>query len=503
VLATVDSCVLAGLEARRVEVQADSANGETKFFLVGLAATSVKEARERVRSAIKNSGLDFPRKRLTVNLAPAEMRKEGSGLDLPIAIAIALAEVGKRAPARSAFLGELALDGAVRHVDGVLVAARCLKRLGFERVFVPAADASEAALIEGLEVIPCENLAGVFAHLLGQAQITPRPFIEVAVDATSGALDSDLAEVHGQEEARRAIEVAAAGGHHLLLSGPPGSGKTMLARCLPGILPPLELAEAFEVAQVRSLLGDLVPGRPLDWTRPFRAPHHGVSMAGLIGGGSGFAMPGEISRANHGVLFLDELAEFQAPVLQALRQPLETGRVTITRSGGSVTYPARFTLVAATNPCPCGWLGDPVRTCRCTQAVVDGYQRRLSGPLLDRIDLQVGVRRVPLAELAAEPRGEPSHAVRERVLAARDRQQMRQGCLNAQLKPSRLRHLAAMEPGSKRTLERWSEQKGLTARGFHRAWRVARTAADLEGSELIADRHVLEALGYRLHDVAA
>ncbi|HAC45738.1 MAG TPA: hypothetical protein DCF65_06665, partial [Chloroflexi bacterium] len=416
-LATVDSCVLAGLEARRVEVQADSANGETKFFLVGLAATSVKEARERVRSAIKNSGLDFPRKRLTVNLAPAEMRKEGSGLDLPIAIAIALAEVGKRGPARSAFLGELALDGAIRHVDGVLVAARCLKKLGFDRVFVPAADASEAALIEGLEVIPCEHLAGVFAHLVGSAQITPTPFTNVVVDETTGVLENDLAEVHGQEEARRAIEVAAAGGHHLLLSGPPGSGKTMLARCLPGILPPLELAEAFEVAQVRSLLGDLAPGRPLDWTRPFRAPHHGVSMAGLIGGGSGVAMPGEISRANHGVLFLDELAEFQAPVLQALRQPLETGRVTITRSGGTVTYPARFTLVAATNPCPCGWLGDPVRTCRCTQAVVDGYQRRLSGPLLDRIDLQVGVRRVPLTELAAEPRGEPSQVVRERVLA--------------------------------------------------------------------------------------
>ncbi len=502
-LATVDSCVLAGLEARRVEVQADSANGETKFYLVGLAATSVKEARERVRSAIKNSGLDFPRKRLTVNLAPAEMRKEGSGLDLPIAIAIALAEVGKRAPAHSAFLGELALDGAVRHVDGVLVAARCLQKLGFERVFVPAADASEAALIEGLEVIPCETLAGAFGHVVGTAQITPQPFTDVALDESAAILETDLAEVYGQEEARRAIEVAAAGGHHLLLSGPPGSGKTMLARCVPGILPPLELPEAFEVAQVRSLLGDLLPGRPLDWNRPFRAPHHGVSMAGLIGGGSGFAMPGEISRAHHGVLFLDELAEFQAPVLQALRQPLETGRVTITRSGGTVTYPARFTLVAATNPCPCGWLGDPVRACRCTQAVVDGYQRRLSGPLLDRIDLQVGVRRVPLAELAAEPRGESSQAVRERVLAARARQQARQGCLNAQLKPSKLRHLAAMEPGSKRTLERWSEQKGLTARGFHRAWRVARTAADLEGAELIADRHVLEALGYRLHDVAA
>jgi magnesium chelatase family protein len=503
VLASVDSCVLVGLEARRVEVQADASTGKVIFKIVGLAATSVQEARERVRSAIRNSGLEFPRQRLTVNLAPAELRKEGSGLDLAIAIAIALAVMRKAPPHRSAFLGELALDGTVCHVDGVLVAARWLRRHGYERVFVPAADAAEAALLEGLEVIPCTNLAGVIAHIVHAQPIEPQPPTQPLMERDAEEADDDLAEVHGQEEARRAVEVAAAGGHHLLLSGPPGAGKTMLARCLPGILPPLELAEALEVAQIRSLLGDLSINRPLDWTRPFRAPHHGVSMAGLIGGGAGLAQPGEISRANHGVLFLDELAEFQAPVLQALRQPLETGRVTITRSGGSVVYPARFTLVAATNPCPCGWAGDARRACRCTPAMIDAYQRRLSGPLLDRIDLKVGVRRVPLEALASEPKGESSAPVRERVSAARRRQAERQGCLNSQLKPARLRQVAGLDAGSRQTLERWAEQRGLTARGFHRAWRVARTSADLEGAERIAERHILEALGYRLHDVAA
>jgi magnesium chelatase family protein len=494
--------MLAGLDVRHVEVQADSANGEAKFLLVGLAATSVKEARERVRSAIKNSGLEFPPRRLTVNLAPAEMRKEGSALDLPIAVAIALAGVGKRPPPLTAFIGELALDGGVRHVDGVLVAAQGLRKLGFERVFVPAADAAEAALVEGLVVMPCSSLRAVTDHLLGAEAIEAHVRTGIAPSAEIGPPEHDLAEVHGQEEGRRALEIAASGGHHLLLSGPPGAGKTMLARCLPGILPPLELGEALVVAQVRSLLGDLGASGPLDWTRPFRAPHHGVSMAGLIGGGSGLALPGEISRAHHGVLFLDELAEFQSPVLQALRQPLETGRVTITRSAGSVVYPARFTLVAATNPCPCGWAGDAVRSCRCTPGAIDAYQRRLSGPLLDRIDLTVTVRRVKLETLASEPSGETSWAVRDRVVLARRRQLDRQGCLNAQLKPARLRKVAGLEPASRRTLERWAEQRGLTARGFHRAWRVARTTADLDGAEHIGERHILEALGYRLQDVA-
>ncbi len=502
-LGAVDSCLLIGLDARRVEVQAHIGNGESGFFLVGLATTSVKEARERVRSAIKNSALEFPTRRLTVNLAPAELRKEGSALDLPIAVAIALARAGKTAPPHSAFLGELSLDGAVRHVDGVIVAVGGLRRLGYERVFVPAVDASEAALVDGIEVIPCESLIILVRHLLGEETINPAQAESRQDIPVSQVIEHDLAEVHGQEEGKRALEVAAAGGHHLLLSGPPGAGKTMLARCLPGILPPLEVVEAIELAQVRSLLGELDPERPLDSTRPFRAPHHGVSTAGLIGGGGGVAQPGEISRAHHGVLFLDELAEFQTPVLQALRQPLETGRITITRSGGSVSYPARFTMVAATNPCPCGWAGDKVRTCRCTPAAINTYQRRLSGPLLDRIDLQVAARRIKLEALASDPHGESSAAVRERVIAARRRQLERQGCLNAQLKPARLRQLAGLAPASRQTIARWAEQRGLTARGFHRAWRVARTAADLDGSEHIEDQHMLEALGFRLNDVAA
>ncbi len=503
VLAAVYSCLLRGLQGLLVEVQVDVSPGQAGFHLVGLASASVREARERVRSAIRNSGLPFPAtRRLTVNLAPAEVRKESPALDLPIAVAICLAEKGIPPPVATAFLGELALDGSVRHVPGVLVAARALRAAGFRHLHVGPADADEAALVEGIAVHPCANLLEALEHVSG-ADPPVREAWRPEPPLGGPKAGDDLSEVHGQEEAKRALEVAAAGSHHLLMIGPPGAGKTMLARCLPSLLPPLSLDEALEVAQVRSLLGELPESGPVEWERPFRSPHHGISSAGLVGGGSQVASPGEISRASNGVLFLDELAEFQNSALQALRQPIEQGSVTIARSAGAVTYPARILLVAATNPCPCGWAGDRRHRCRCTPGAIDAYQRALSGPLLDRIDLRVAVSPPPLRSLSGEPAGESSALVRDRVVQARVRQHQRQGCLNSQLKPGQLRRVAPLEAGARRAMERWASEQGLSARGFHRAWRVALTISDLEGGCAVEEAHVLEALGYRLQEMAA
>jgi magnesium chelatase family protein len=488
------------LEAPPVHVETHLANGLPAFNIVGLPEKAVQESRDRVRSALQNSGFDFPARRITVNLAPADTPKHGSRFDLPIAIGILLAsgQLPADCTAGLEFAGELSLGGDLRPTQGMLPVALAARRQA-NALALPAANLDEAALVDGLRLLPAHHLLELTAHFTGERRIEA---VDTQPPAATGQDDwPDLADVYGQAQARRALEVAAAGRHHLLMMGPPGSGKSMLAARLPGILPPMTEDEALASAAVRSIGG--LPFERARWRqRPFRAPHHTASAVALVGGG-GIPKPGEISLAHHGVLFLDELPEFDARTLEVLREPLETGRILVSRAARQAEFPARFQLVAAMNPCPCGYANDPQRACeQCNQGVAMRYQRRVSGPLRDRIDIQLEVPALPQRELMTGlgSGGEPSAVVRARVAAAWQRQLQRQGCANAVLGQAELQRHCALALAGRRLLEHAIDRLGLSARGFHRILRVARTVADLDTAPAVGERHLTEAIGYRRLD---
>lgn len=503
---TVTSAIV-GLEGTLVDVEADISPGLPAFHVVGLPDTAVQESRERVRSAIRNSGAEFPMRRITVSLAPSDLPKSGPAYDLPIAMGLLMSS--GQVPdtlAGSLLLGELALDGKLRPTQGMLPMVAVGKSAGVKRVFVPAANAREAALVHGVEVMPVESLSQLISHARGTSEI--RPFdgktapaggAEGAVKDTTGRWP-DLADVRGQEHAKRGMEVAAAGGHNLLMTGPPGSGKTLLARSLPSILPEMTPDESLEVTKIYSVAGLLPAGSPLVERRPFRSPHYTISNARLVGGGA-IPRPGEITLSHRGVLFLDELPEFGHAALEVLRQPLEDRVVTISRAQATVTFPANFMMVGAMNPCPCGYFGDSQKACSCALSGVSRYQRRISGPLMDRVDIFVDVPRVEYEELVTPSVAEPSTAVRSRINTARTVQWERfrdSGLVtNSDMGSTEVWDHCQLDGSAKSLLQMAMSQLSLSARGFHRVLKVARTIADLAGSDEIKTSHLAESLQYR------
>ena len=503
-LARVKSGALKGVDAYLVEVEVDLAPGLPAFTTVGLPEAAVKESKDRVRAAVKNSGYKYPGNRITINLAPADVRKDGTGFDLPAAVGI-LAAQGLLPPEsleRHLLFGELSLDGRLKPTRGVLSMAQATREAGLALI-ISRDNGPEAAVVQGVEAYAAENLAQVVEHLTGRQALAPVAPALPDLEGEPPRMEVDFREVKGQEPAKRALLIAAAGSHNVLMMGPPGAGKTMLARCLPSILPPLSFEEALETSKIYSIMGRLRPGQPLITVRPFRNPHHTISDAGLIGGGTN-PRPGEVSLAHHGVLFLDELPEFKRSTLEVLRQPLEEGRVTISRAASSVTYPGRVMLVAAMNPCPCGYFGDSRRACACTPKQIQQYRGRISGPLLDRIDMHIAVPGLGFRELAASDAAEGSAEMRALVLKAREAQSRRftKGRIfaNAHMPPRLLKQHCVLSPECQRLLEVAMERLGLSARAYHRILKIARTIADLEGAAGLSPGHVAEAIQYRTLD---